>query len=310
MSYVMIATGTTGRSRIRTLPLKYLMVWGAIAMVSLLSAGAAIGFWLAPTLQPQLLAELKFSHVAQPVYSSQVKPVEQFRQAEQPVQAELPFTLDQLGALSGRMFRLESKTAQLSESLGILNKKETPAIAKKASSGGPLLPPRPIAAQEALDALDEQLESVEKQIKVVSDAMLQRNLELMRKPSRSPINGGELSSLFGNRLDPFTRRPAFHSGLDFVAPTGTPILAAGGGKVSFAGYKPNYGNIIEIDHGNGLSTRYAHASRLLVKQGAIVMPGEKIALVGSTGRSTGPHLHFEVRRNGKFMNPQTYLSKR
>jgi murein DD-endopeptidase MepM/ murein hydrolase activator NlpD len=115
-------------------------------------------------------------------------------------------------------------------------------------------------------------------------------------------------SAFGNRDDPFSGRRAFHAGLDFAAAAGTPIHAAGGGTVSFAGFKAEFGQTVEIDHGNGLSTRYAHASVLKVKAGDIVVPGDAIAAVGSTGRSTGAHLHFEVLRHGEAVDPRRYLA--
>ena len=127
-------------------------------------------------------------------------------------------------------------------------------------------------------------------------------------PGRQPIAGGHAGSPFGNRIDPFTRRLAFHAGMDLVAPTGTPIAAAAGGRVIHAGPKPGYGNAVEIDHGNGFVTRYGHASKLAVQSGQIVLPREHIADVGSTGRSTGPHLHFEVLIDGAPVDPSGYLA--
>jgi len=123
-----------------------------------------------------------------------------------------------------------------------------------------------------------------------------------------PLDHVTLGSPFGNRDDPFTGRRAFHSGLDFAAAPGTAIHAAAGGTVVSAGFRSDYGWVVEIDHGNGLRTRYAHASRLLVKTGDVVAPGATIAAVGSTGRSTGPHLHFEVLRSGEATDPRRYLA--
>ena len=125
----------------------------------------------------------------------------------------------------------------------------------------------------------------------------------MRLPTRLPIPGAELTSSFGNRIDPFAHSHAFHAGLDFAARAGTPIASAAGGIVAFAGFKRDYGWVVEIDHGNGLSTRYAHASALLVRAGEVVVPGDRIAMVGSTGRSTGAHLHFEILRAGDHVDP-------
>jgi len=136
------------------------------------------------------------------------------------------------------------------------------------------------------------------------------DLAEMAWPSRYPIAGARISSRFGNRRDPFTRRLARHTGVDMPAPPGTPIVASAGGTVRFAGYRRAYGNSVEIDHGDGLTTRYAHASKVLVRKGQVVLPEQPIATVGSTGRSTGPHLHFEVLRQGRPVEPLGYLGRR
>jgi murein DD-endopeptidase MepM/ murein hydrolase activator NlpD len=132
---------------------------------------------------------------------------------------------------------------------------------------------------------------------------------LQTAPIQTPIAGrAQMSSNFGNRTDPFLKRPAFHAGIDFRAPTGTPILAAADGTVSFSGSNGGYGKMVDIDHGNGLVTRYAHLSAIGVARGAKVSGGAQLGLAGSTGRSTGPHLHFEVRRNNQPVNPAGFIS--
>jgi hypothetical protein len=128
-------------------------------------------------------------------------------------------------------------------------------------------------------------------------------------PIHRPLSGNvRTSSGFGNRNDPFTRRKAFHAGIDFPAPTGTTVLSAGAGTVTFVGQKSGYGKVVEVSHGKGLITRYAHLSAYLVTEGETVLTGTPIARVGSTGRSTGPHLHFEVRRNDRPVDPRSYLA--
>jgi murein DD-endopeptidase MepM/ murein hydrolase activator NlpD len=139
-------------------------------------------------------------------------------------------------------------------------------------------------------------------------ALAERSALRSMTPSVQPVNVGFIGSGFGWRHDPFTGRFSMHEGLDFAAPVGTPIKAAAGGLVILAEYHPAYGNTIDLDHGNGLSTRYAHASKLHVKLGDIVKRGQWIADVGSTGRSTGAHLHFEVRVNGEPKNPEKFLA--
>jgi murein DD-endopeptidase MepM/ murein hydrolase activator NlpD len=128
-------------------------------------------------------------------------------------------------------------------------------------------------------------------------------------PGQIPVEELYMTSNYGYRRDPFTGRAAFHSGVDFAAPIGTEILAAASGVVRYAEFHPQYGYMIDIDHGDGLLTRYAHCSRLFVKAGEFVKRGEKIASVGNTGRSTGPHLHFEVRNQDEPVNPLQFLRR-
>ena len=160
-----------------------------------------------------------------------------------------------------------------------------------------------------LSDLEYELERLSAVLFEVDRAATEIDLAMMAFPSRNPVPGGRKNSSFGNRFDPINGRGAFHSGIDFQARTGTPILASAGGRVVYSGYHREYGYMIEIDHGNGLSTRYAHCSRLYVKEGDLVTPSQRIAAVGSTGRSTGAHLHFEVLRNGVFVNPLSYLAR-
>jgi murein DD-endopeptidase MepM/ murein hydrolase activator NlpD len=134
---------------------------------------------------------------------------------------------------------------------------------------------------------------------------LQRGLQGI--PQVIPAAGTHISSGFGYRSDPFTGGSAFHAGLDFKGPIGAPIFAAAGGKIAFVGRRPGYGNCVEIDHGNGLRTRYAHMSAFRARPGQPVIAGQLIGAVGSTGRSTGPHLHFEVRVHDQPVNPRPFL---
>lgn len=132
---------------------------------------------------------------------------------------------------------------------------------------------------------------------------------LLTAPVRMPVAGAQtVTSNFGNRSDPFVNRAAFHSGMDFRAGMGTPVLAAASGTVSHAGPRGGYGKMVEIDHGNGLTTRYAHMSRIGVAVGQTIASGQQVGLSGSTGRSTGPHLHFEVRRAGNAVNPARFIA--
>lgn len=178
--------------------------------------------------------------------------------------------------------------------------------------GGPALAPRRCAASSGTHP-DERETHGEIDCMAATLSALEHETALHEAawdafPGRQPLASGRPGSPFGNRIDPFTHRLSFHPGEDLVAPFGTPILAAAGGRVIFAGPKAGYGNAVEIDHGNGFITRYGHASKIDVQVGQIVLPLEHIADVGSTGRSTGPHLHFEVIVGGAPVNPAGYLA--
>jgi murein DD-endopeptidase MepM/ murein hydrolase activator NlpD len=138
--------------------------------------------------------------------------------------------------------------------------------------------------------------------------LFNQQLELSSTPSRAPSKG-YITSGFGTRSDPFNGGRAHHMGIDFDANIGDPVSAAAGGVVTYAGVKNGYGNVVEVDHGNGYSTLYGHNSRLLVRAGDVVRAGQQIAKAGSTGRSTGPHVHFEVHVNGVPVNPRPFLDK-
>jgi hypothetical protein len=160
----------------------------------------------------------------------------------------------------------------------------------------------------ALDALEAQLEDRQRQLTVLESLMSTRSLGERILPGGWPIIGGWISSHFGHRSDPFTGRGAFHAGVDFAGPPGTKVIATGPGVVSFSGYKNGYGNVVEITHPTGYLTRYGHNARNLVREGQTVQKGDPIAIIGSTGRSTGTHVHFEVVRDGNTLNPMRYLS--
>jgi len=169
--------------------------------------------------------------------------------------------------------------------------------------GGPLLPPQDTADD---GSMVDEANAVVTALARFKDA----RAAIAEAPVHMPVSGPpqRISSGFGNRTDPFTGRQAFHPGIDFPWPTGTPVMAAGEGKVIFVGQINGYGNCIDIDHGGGIVTRYGHLSAFIASQGEMVKTGTPIARVGSTGRSTGPHLHFEVRRNDKAVDPTYYLA--
>jgi murein DD-endopeptidase MepM/ murein hydrolase activator NlpD len=161
------------------------------------------------------------------------------------------------------------------------------------------------AALGDLEKLSDQRADV---LTVIESRLFGQKVKKLMVPTELPVKEVSLGSLFGWRIDPFTGRSALHTGLDFPAEVGTPIFAAAGGVVVTQEFHPQYGNMIEVDHGNELITRYAHSSRVSVKKGDLIKRGQKIAEVGNTGRSTGPHLHFEVLVQGVPQDPQKFLN--
>lgn len=203
-------------------------------------------------------------------------------------------------ALAAITEEANSATEQILTELGGIGIR--PALPAEDAVGGPFLPP--------VDSSDEasMVDDANAVFAALARFKAARNA-IDAAPIHRPIAGAiRMSSNFGNRKDPFTGQRAFHSGADFPAPSGTTVLAAGNGKVSFVGKRSGYGNVVEVTHSGGLLTRYAHLSAALVKEGQAVSTGMPIARVGSTGRSTGPHLHFEVRRDDNALDPIRYLT--
>lgn len=159
----------------------------------------------------------------------------------------------------------------------------------------------------SLTEIERKLGDRERQLRVLEDLLLAGRLEEQRKPSGWPVAAGFISSVFGMRADPFTGRRSIHEGVDFAARAGTEIYAVGSGVVTYSARRGGYGNMVEISHGNGYTTRYSHNQRNIVREGDRVYKGQLIALIGSTGRATGPHLHFEVLYDGRIVNPQKYI---
>jgi len=161
---------------------------------------------------------------------------------------------------------------------------------------------------QGLSELGEQFRASGEQLSVLESLLFNRQLDMNAVPSREPIES-YITSNFGHRADPFRGGRAFHKGIDFKANVGDPVMAVADGVVSFSGVRSGYGNTIEIDHGNGYVTRYAHNSRLSLKVGGLVRAGEEVAKAGSSGRSTGAHVHFEVWQNGQAVNPKKFLNQ-
>ncbi len=234
-----------------------------------------------------------------------------------------------LGEMQARLLRLDTLGERLARNAGFKPQEfmfdqapgrggAAPTITTgRGAASGPAVAPGPGAAiprelsvgelGQKLDLLSRQVDDRAERLGIIESIV---SLDFARRtfvPSGMPVASGQLSSNFGWRLDPFTGRNTFHDGVDFFAEPGTPIVAAASGVVTVAEFHAQFGKMVEIDHGNDLLTRYAHASALHVKVGDVVRRGHRIADVGSTGRSTGPHLHFEVRHRGLAQNPNRFL---
>ncbi|MXS84158.1 M23 family metallopeptidase [Nitrosomonas oligotropha] len=228
------------------------------------------------------------------------------------LQDNLNIMASKLGQMQAQLLRLDALGERLAESSGIksgdfsFNQMPGQGGARNDLSAEALsFSEFSLKLQELSNMLDERTDKLG-----ALDSLLRHDrITKFVLPSEMPVETDWFSSGYGYRIDPFTGKRAFHEGVDFTAEVGAPIKAAAGGVVIYSDRHPEYGNMVEIDHGDDLVTRYAHASTRLVNLGEVVLQGQKIAEVGNTGRSTGPHLHFEIRHKDKPQNPAKFLKK-
>lgn len=216
-----------------------------------------------------------------------------------------------VGQMQAQLLRLDALGKHLTD-VAKLNRGEfdfdnPPAVGgpETGQGEGPVVP----ALDSMIGSLDAQIDDRRRQLTALSNLILTRELARQIVPGGRPVESGYISSLYGQRTDPFDGNQATHGGLDFAGAPGTRVLAVADGIVSHAGPDGGYGRLIEITHGNGYVTRYAHNAKLLVEPGQTVKRGDAIALMGSTGRSTGTHLHFEVLRGGRSVNPLSFVRR-
>jgi murein DD-endopeptidase MepM/ murein hydrolase activator NlpD len=217
-----------------------------------------------------------------------------------------------LGEMNAHVVRLDALGQRLTQMAGLEDGEFDFAAAP--SLGGPeevvyyTDPDQVSSLMSTLDGLGQRLEDRGEQLTVLEDFLLNRKLQDEVLPEGRPVQSGYVSSSFGNRTDPFTGRAAFHKGIDFAGRAGSDVVAVASGVVIWSGERYGYGEMVEINHGNGYVTRYAHNSENRVIVGDTVKRGEIIASMGDTGRATGPNLHFEVLRNGRVVDPLTYIN--
>ena len=219
----------------------------------------------------------------------------------------------QLGDMKAHVIRLDALGQRLTAMAGIKSSEFN--FGHDPPQGGPesdIPGARPEISDIAtmLRSLQGQIDLSGSQLSALENVILSRQLGQEIHPEGRPVSTGYMSSGFGERVDPFTGGEEFHEGIDFAAPAGTHIRAVAAGIVTWAGFKGGYGNMVQIDHGNGYTTRYGHAFQVLVHVGETVQRGDVLALVGTTGRSTGPHVHFEVLKNGHQVNPARFVALR
>jgi murein DD-endopeptidase MepM/ murein hydrolase activator NlpD len=258
---------------------------------------------------------LKAAREGWPLVSPIVRLVvrDEIAQRDRFMRENLDAIAEKVGEMQAKLVKLEAMRDRVSTLAGVRAEEVRPPPQHRerlgGGRGGPFIPLARGSLDTlrgAIDTLDEQADWHTDLFTLFESRLLQRKLESLMVPSSRPVDG-PVGSGFGFRIDPISGRAALHTGLDFPAENGTPIRAAAGGVVMVNEWHPAYGQVVEIDHGNSLVTRYAHASRVIVPLGAVVKRGQLIAEVGSSGRSTGSHLHFEVLLDAVPQDPARFL---
>jgi hypothetical protein len=297
--HLIITDAWLAKSRAVYLSGTRLVVVGFVAALALMLVAAGMYHWVF----------LKGAREGWPVVGALVKLMvkDEFEQRDRFMRENLDVMARRLGEMQAKMMQLEALGERVSGLAGV-NPND---IKTQPGRGGVLITGRSLTMEELqttladLDRLTDQRVDL---MTVMESRLFDQKIKKMMVPTQQPVQAGVLGSSFGWRIDPLNGRSALHTGLDFPAEPGTSILAAAGGVVVTQEYHSAYGNMVEVDHGNDLVTRYAHASRVLVKKGDLIKRGQKIAEVGTTGRSTGPHLHFEVLVQGVYQDPQKFLT--
>jgi murein DD-endopeptidase MepM/ murein hydrolase activator NlpD len=280
-------------------PVHLLLMLGLAGLV--MSGAAYLGYTLNPDQDNQAL----ISEWQVDVHRQQV----QLKHIREEADADIDALASRIGLLQAHVMRLDALGRKLMH-MASIDKAEFDFDSIPALGGPETKASRVFELDElskAIDQLSRKLADRENQLVVMENLVLNENLKKEVEPSGRPITKGWLSSYYGMRMHPISGRREMHKGIDFAGKLGGPVIAVAKGVVTYAGKRYNYGSLIEIAHGNGFSTRYAHNSRLLVSVGDTVEKGFQIAEIGSSGRSTGPHVHFEVIKNGRVINPVRFI---
>lgn len=292
------ATGSVRRSLHATHHFLLLALVGALILAGVAAAGYWAGRWHYASAYmaswEQRLAEQQ----------------ESLEEVRRNARAEVDALTARLADLQGRVTRIDALGRKL---INVSNIDASEFdFDSRPGMGGPTgtTPGRSYEVEElsdAIESLDERLENRERQLAVLEDVLMERELNAATIPAGEPIGKGWMSSPYGHRQDPITGKRAWHDGVDFAGRMGSPVLAVAAGVVTFAGERWGYGKMVEVTHGSGYVTRYAHALNVTVEEGQVVRRGDQVAEMGSSGRSTGPHVHLEVLKNGDSVNPWKYV---
>ncbi len=272
-------------------------------------AMGAAGYWLAERFTAEAALDSNAARAWERDLVDQRQELELLREQTDREMAALTV---RLAELQGRVLRLDAVGERLVDSAGLASDEFD--FAAPPAMGGPATISDSIyqvpEITSALRELSDRIDSREQQLAVLDDLMAANKLSETTFVAGRPITKGWMSSRFGYRADPFTGRSTWHAGVDFAGKDGSDIVAVASGVVTWATDRYGYGNLVEINHGNGYKTRYAHCKEIKVSVGDVVRKGDLIALMGSTGRSTGPHVHFEVYKNGRSVDPAAYIHRR
>jgi len=300
---VILISSRLAKARSLSLSLRHVLGSVVIGLAVVVGLTGAL-YWLSLRFS----VELKIPLLRQLVLAAQQSESERSREF---MQQNLNAMAVKIGEMQAQLTRLDALGERLSSMAGIRPQEfrfsEAPGLGGAQST---TLPPQNLSLtqfNEKLATLSRQMESRTDMLGVLEAQMFEQAVKKKAMPTMMPVNAPFNASGFGYRIDPFTGQQAMHEGVDFITDAGTPVVAAAGGVVQFAGFHPQYGSMVDIDHGNDLVTRYAHLSKVLVKEGDVLQRGRRIADSGNTGRSTGPHLHFEVRFRGVAQNPARFL---
>ncbi|GAB4507276.1 MAG: M23 family metallopeptidase [Sulfuricaulis sp.] len=305
MNIILVPNSQRGKGRNTTLSHRHLVL---IALVVLVVLPVLVGI-VAYHAQGMLSAYNADSMLAtqrRELAAQRTAVVEAKRNAE----AHLNALAQRLGQMQAQMMRLNALGSRLTRMAGLDAREFN--FSAEAAMGGPekiAASSNPPELMDSLDRLTREIERQQERLSALENLLLDRKLSAAVTPSGWPVEGGWISSGFGVRADPFNGHQSYHDGVDIASNMGSPVHAVGDGVVSHSGDKAGYGMLVEVTHESGLITRYAHTSAVLVRVGDRVQKGQSIALVGTSGRSTGPHLHFEVVRNGTAVNPMRYLQQ-